>query len=116
MENELVNDMQNLSLNSESTHFPSEKQPSSRLPLSPNKETQINKLIEIDPNNAEKYKNYDSQNLPNINFEPENDINNNTKAEEGKIEENNKENEGNKDNKKKMNHLNLNYLYFLKEN
>ena len=101
MENELVNDMQNLSLNSESTHFPSEKQPSSRLPLSPNKETQINKLIEIDPNNAEKYKNYDSQNLPNINFEPENDINNNTKAEEGKIEENNKENEGNKDNKEK---------------
>jgi len=58
-------------------------------------------LIEIDPNNAEKYKNYDSQNLPNINFEPENDINNNTKAEEGKIEENNKENEGNKDNKEK---------------
>ena len=55
MENELVNDMQNLSLNPESTHFPSEKQPSSRLPLSPNKETQINKLIEIDPNNAEKY-------------------------------------------------------------
>ena len=101
MENELVNDMQNLSLNSESTHFPSEKQPSSRLPLSPDKETQINKLIEIDPNNAEKYKNYESQNLPNINFEPENDINNNTKAEERKIEENNKENEDNKDNKEK---------------
>ena len=107
MENELIKGIQNLSLNSESTHFPSEKQPSSRTPLSPDKETQINNLINIDPNNAEKYKNYDSQKFPDINFESENKINNNitnTPKEQiknqEKEEENKEEKKENKEEKK----------------
>ena len=111
MENELVNSMQNLSLNSESAHFPSEKLPSSRIPLCQDKETQINNLINIDPNNAEKYKNYESQNFPNINFEPENNNNNNNNIQtnikkeeinnENKNEENNEKNEENEINEEK---------------
>ena len=111
MENELINSMQNLSLNSESTHFPSEKLPSSRIPLCQDKETQINNLINIDPNNAEKYKNYESQNFPNINFEPENNNNNNNNIQtnikkeeinnENKNEENNEKNEENEINEEK---------------
>ena len=85
IENELINKMQNLSLNSDSTHFPSEKIPSSRIPLCPNKETQINNLIKIDPNNSEKYKNYNTQNFPTINFEQENNDNNSNKKEEEEI-------------------------------